>query len=405
MVAMDLLKETLSSLSSNKVRSGLTMLGIIIGIASVITMVAIGQGAQSSISARIQSIGSNLIIISPGAQRTGGISAGQGSSQTLMLDDATAIGSEVQNISGVAPEDTHRYQVTAKGNNTNTQITGTVPSYTDVRNVSVDTGMFITEYQQQTSAKVAVIGPAVRDDLFGTDADVIGQTIRIKNIDFQVIGVTVSKGGTGFNNADDAIYVPITTEQHYLSGDTYVTTVGISATSATIIPTVQQDITDLLLQRHGITDPTAADFSILNQADIIATASSVTGTFTILLASIAGISLLVGGIGIMNMMLTTVTERTREIGLRKAVGIRKLYINLQFLIEAVMLTFLGGALGVALGWVASLLVSKFASLTTQVSLSSVLLAFGVSAGVGILFGFYPARRAANLSPMEALRYE
>ncbi|MEI6650840.1 MAG: ABC transporter permease [Candidatus Moraniibacteriota bacterium] len=405
MIFIDLLKETSSSLSSNKVRSGLTMLGIIIGIASVITMVAIGQGAQSSISARIQSIGSNLIIITPGAQRTGGISAGQGSSQTLTLDDATAIGSEVQGISGVAPEDTHRYQVTAKGNNTNTQITGTVPSYTDVRNVSVDTGMFLTEYQQQTSAKVAVIGPAVRDDLFGAGTDAIGQTIRIKNIDFQVIGVTLSKGGTGFNNADDAIYVPITTAQHYLSGDTYVTTVGISATSSTIIPTVQQDVTDLLLQRHGISDPTAADFSILNQADIIATASSITGTFTILLASIAGISLLVGGIGIMNMMLTTVTERTREIGLRKAVGIRKLYINLQFLMEAVALTFLGGALGIILGWGASLLVSKFASLTTQVSTSSILLAFGVSAGVGILFGFYPARRAANLSPMEALRYE
>ncbi len=405
MVAMDLLKETSSSLSSNKVRSGLTMLGIIIGIASVITMVAIGQGAQSSISDRIQSIGANLIIISPGAQRTSGISAGQGSSTTLTLDDATAIGSGVQNISGVAPEDTHRYQVTAKGNNTNTQVTGTVPSYTDVRNVAVDMGMFITEYQQQTSAKVAVIGPTVRDDLFGTDADAIGQTIRIKNIDFQVIGVTVSKGGSGFNNADNAIYVPITTEQHYLSGDTYVTTVGISAANATIIPAVQQDVTDLLLQRHGISDPTAADFSIMNQADIIATASSVTGTFTILLASIAGISLLVGGIGIMNMMLTTVTERTREIGLRKAVGIRKLYINLQFLIEAVMLTFLGGALGVVLGWAAALLVSKFASLTTQISLSSVLLAFGVSAAVGILFGFYPARRAANLSPMEALRYE
>lgn len=405
MIVTDLLRETSLSLSSNKVRSGLTILGIVIGIASVITMVAIGQGAQSSISARIQSIGSNLIIVSPGAQRTGGISAGQGSSQSLKLDDADAIGSGVQNVSGVAPEDTHRYQVTAKANNTNTQVIGTVPSYTDVRNVSVDQGTFITEYQQQTSAKVAVIGPSVRDDLFGTDADAVGQTVRIKNIDFQVIGVTLSKGGTGFNNADDAIYVPITTEQHYLSGDTYVTTVSISAQNADIIPTVQQDVTDLLLQRHGITDPTEADFSILNQADIIATASSITGTFTILLASIAGISLLVGGIGIMNMMLTTVTERTREIGLRKAVGIRKFYINMQFLMEAVALTFLGGVLGIALGWVASLLVSRFAGLTTQVSTSSILLAFGVSAGVGILFGFYPARRAANLSPMEALRYE
>lgn len=405
MIITDLLKETSSSLSSNKARSGLTILGIVIGIASVITMVAIGQGAQSSISARIQSIGSNLIIVSPGAQRSGGISAGQGSSQSLTLDDTTAIGNEVSGISGVAPEDTHRYQVAAKGNNTNTQIIGTVPSYTDVRNVSVDTGTFITEYQQQTSAKVAVIGPTARDDLFGDGVDVIGQTIRIKNIDFQVIGVTLSKGGTGFNNADDAIYVPITTAQHYLSGDTYVTTVSVSAQSSDIIPTVQQDVTDLLLQRHGISDPTSADFSIMNQADIIATASSVTGTFTILLASIAGISLLVGGIGIMNMMLTTVTERTREIGLRKAVGIRKLYINLQFLMEAVALTFIGGALGIVLGWIASLLVSKFASLTTQVSTSSILLAVGVSAGVGILFGFYPARRAANLSPMEALRYE
>jgi len=405
MVATDLLKETVLSLSSNKVRSSLTVLGIVIGIASVITMVAIGQGAQSSISARIRSIGSNLIIITPGAQRTGGISAGQGSSQSLKLDDATAIGGEVQGISGVAPEDTHRYQVTAKGNNTNTQVIGTVPTYTDIRNVNIDTGTFITEYQQQTSAKVAVLGSAARDDLFGAGADAVGQMIRIKNIDFQVIGVTLSKGGTGFNNADDAIYVPITTEQHYLSGDTYVTTISASAQSADIIPAVQQDISTLLLRRHGISDPTEADFSLVNQADIIATASSVTGTFTILLASIAGISLLVGGIGIMNMMLTTVTERTREIGLRKAVGIRKLHINMQFLMEAVVLTFLGGALGIVLGWVASLLVSHFASLTTQVSMSSILLAFGVSAGVGILFGFYPARRAANLSPMEALRYE
>lgn len=403
----DLLQETIASLSSNKVRSGLTILGIVIGIASVITMVAIGQGAQSSIQQRIQSIGSNLIIITPGAQRTGGISAGQGSSQTLKLEDANAIGSGVQNISGVAPEDTHRYQATAKGNNTNTQVTGTVPSYTDVRNVTIDSGTFITAYQQQTSAKVAVLGPTARDDLFGVGADnVIGQTIRIKNIDFQVIGITQSKGGTGFNNADDAIYVPLSTEQHYLSGDTFVTTISVSAQDSNIIPTVQQDVTDLLLQRHGISDTTQADFSIINQADIIATASSITGTFTILLASIAGISLLVGGIGIMNMMLTTVTERTREIGLRKAVGIKKVYINMQFLMEAVALTFLGGALGVVLGWGASALVTHFVStLTTQVSMSSVLLAFGVSAGVGIIFGFYPARRAANLSPMEALRYE
>jgi len=405
MIIIDLLKETFASLSANKVRSGLTVLGIVIGIASVITMVSIGQGAQSSIQARIQSIGSNLIIITPGAQRSGGVSFGQGSSQSLKLDDANAILSGVQNIAGVAPEDTHRYQVTAKGNNTNTQITGTTPDYPAVRNVNIDSGNFITDYQNQTSAKMAVLGPTTRDDLFGVGVDPIGQNIRIKNVDFQVIGLTQSKGGTGFNNADDAIYVPISTEQHYLSGDTFVTTISISAQDSTIIPTVQQDVTDLLLQRHGIFDPTQADFSIINQADIIATASSITGTFTILLASIAGISLLVGGIGIMNMMLTTVTERTREIGLRKAVGIRKVYINLQFLAEAVVLTFLGGVMGVILGWGASLLVSKFAGLTTQVSFSSILLAFGVSASVGIIFGFYPARKASNLSPMEALRYE
>lgn len=402
----DLLKETLWSLSANKVRSGLTILGIVIGIASVITMVAIGQGAQSSIESRIQAIGSNLIVVTPGAQRTGGISSGQGSSQSLKLEDASAIQSEVANLSGVAPEDTHRYQVTAKGNNTNTQITGTVPDYPGVRNVTIDSGTFITAYQEQTSAKVAVLGPTARDDLFGAGVDPVGQIIRIKSIDFQVIGLTVSKGGAGFANPDDAIYVPLSTEQHYLSGDTFVTTISVSAQDSTTMATVQQGVTDLLLQRHGISDPTQTDFNIINQADIIATASSITGTFTILLASIAGISLLVGGIGIMNMMLTTVTERTREIGLRKAVGIRKVYINLQFLTEAVFLTFLGGALGILLGWAASLAVSRFVpQLTTQVSVSAILMAFGVSAGVGIIFGFYPARRAANLSPIEALRYE
>jgi putative ABC transport system permease protein len=402
----DLFSETLRSLSGNKVRSGLTILGIVIGIASVITMVAIGQGAQSSIESRIQAIGSNLIVVTPGAQRTGGISAGQGSSQSLKMEDASTIQSQVASLSGVAPEDTHRYQATAKGNNTNTQVIGTVPDYPGVRNITIDSGTFITAYQEQTSAKVAVLGPTARDDLFGAGVDPIGQNIRIKNIDFQVIGLTVAKGGAGFANPDDAIYVPLSTEQHYLSGDTFVTTISISAENSTVMTTVQQDVTDLLLQRHGITDPTQADFNIINQADIIETASSVTGTFTILLASIAGISLLVGGIGIMNMMLTTVTERTREIGLRKAVGIRKIYINLQFLAEAVLLTFLGGALGIILGWIASLAVSRFVpQLTTQVSVSAILLAFGVSAGVGIIFGFYPARRAANLSPIEALRYE
>lgn len=405
MIIQDIFEETFWSLSANKVRSGLTILGIVIGIASVITMVSIGQGAQSSIASSIQSIGSNLIIVSPGAQRGNNVSAGRGSSQTLTVADADAIKTEMQGVKAVAPEVSRRYQMTAKGTNTNTQVVGTVPDYLTVRNVSVDSGTFITDNQVKSSTKVVVLGPTARDDLFGVGANPIGQTIRIKNVDFEVIGVTLAKGGSGFLNPDDSVYVPLTAAQHFLSGDTFVSSISIAASDPSAIASVQQQVNDLLMKRHNISDPALADFNLMNQADIIATASSITGTFTILLASIAGISLLVGGIGIMNMMLTTVTERTREIGLRKSVGIRKEYILWQFLSEAVALTFFGGIMGVLLGWIASLLVSRFAGLTTVVALSSVLLAFGVSAGVGIIFGFYPARRAANLIPMEALRYE
>jgi putative ABC transport system permease protein len=225
-------------------------------------------------------------------------------------------------------------------------------------------------------------------------------------MDFQVIGLTVAKGGSGFTNQDDVVYVPLNTAQHYLSGNEYLNSINVAATDQNSMSAVQDQISTLLLARHKISDPESADFNIMNQNDIIATATSITGTFTILLSSIAGISLLVGGIGIMNMMLTTVTERTKEIGLRKAVGIRKKYIYLQFLTEAIALTFIGGILGILLGWIASLLITHFvSSLTASISLSSIVLAFGVSAGVGIIFGFYPARRAAAMSPIEALRYE
>lgn len=402
----DLIKETIRSLTGNKVRSGLTILGIVIGIASVIAMVSIGQGAKNSIESSIEAIGSNLIIIMPGSQRGSAISAGRGSAQTLTMEDANAIESEIQSIKGVAPEVSRRYQITARGNNTNTQVVGTVPAYLDVRNVKTDLGTFITEQNIKSSAKVAVIGPTTRDDLFGEGTDPVGQTIRINNVDFQITGVTQTKGGSGFNNPDDYVYVPISSAQHYLSGDDYVSDISVAAQDQNSMDAVQNDITDLLLKRHKISDPSQADFSTMNQADIIETASSITGTFTMLLASIAGISLLVGGIGIMNMMLTTVTERTREIGLRKAVGIRKIYINMQFLSEAVALTFFGGAFGILIGWIASMVISALvSSITTQVSMFSVFLAFGVSAAVGIVFGFYPARRAASLSPIEALRYE
>lgn len=402
----DLLKETIWSLSANKVRSGLTILGIVIGIASVIALVAIGQGAQNSIAKNIEAIGSNLILISPGSQRVGGISQGGGSAQSLTIEDADAIKNEISGISAVAPSITKRFQITAKGNNTNTQIVGTTEDYLTVRNVVIDSGTFFSEQQLKSSAKVVVLGPTTSEDLFGTGMDSVGQVIRINKMDFMVIGVTVAKGGSGFSNQDDVAYVPLATAQHYFSGNRYLSNISVAAVDQVSMTSVQDQISTLLLSRHKIIDSANADFNMMNQNDIIATATSITSTFTILLSSIAGISLLVGGIGIMNMMLTTVTERTREIGLRKAVGIRKVYINLQFLAEAVVLTFLGGAIGVFLGWVTSLIITHFvSSLTTSISMSSIFLAFGVSAGVGIIFGFYPARRAANLSPIEALRYE
>jgi len=407
MKIQDLLQETYFALSANKARSGLTILGIVIGIGSVIAMVSIGQGAQGSIQASIQSIGSNLILIMPGAQRTAGVqvSAGRGSAQTLMQADADAIQKEVTLAKAVAPENSRRYQITAKGKNTNTQVVGTVPAYPSVRNIQIDMGSFISDQNIKSLSKVAVIGPATRDDLFGVDVNPIGQPIRINKIDFKVIGMTKSKGGTGFGSQDDVVFIPLSAAQRFLAGDAYVTTISVSAVDQNSMAATQQQITNLLLRRHNILNPLMADFQIMNQQDIVQTASSITNTMTMLLAAIAGISLIVGGIGIMNMMLTTVTERTREIGLRKSIGAKKRDITKQFLVESVMLTFLGGVIGVALGWAVSVGVTQFAGIATSISLQSVLLAFGVSAAIGIVFGYYPARRAAGLNPIEALRYE
>lgn len=407
MKVVDLFEETMLALSANKARSGLTMLGIVIGISSVIAMVAIGAGAQSSVQSSIESIGANLIQVSPGAQRSfgGGVSSGRGSAQTLTLADADAIAEEVPLALAVAPEVSSRYQVTAKGTNTNTSIVGTTAAYPSVRNVSVEEGVFVSDQQSKSLAKVAVLGPTTRDDLFGEGGDALGQTIRINGIQFTVIGVTTAKGGSGFGSQDDMIFIPLGTAQRYLSGNEYVSTISVQAADSDSMTELQSEITNLLLDRHHISDPAAADFSTLNQADIVSTASSVTSTFTTLLAAVAGISLLVGGIGIMNMMLTTVTERTKEIGLRKAIGAKRKEINQQFLMEAVVLTLIGGTIGVALGIGISFGVAALGIIQTTVSAASIALAFGVSAGIGIIFGYYPARRAASLNPIVALRYE
>jgi len=408
----DIFSESYSALTINKVRSSLTMLGIIIGIGSVIAMVSVGQGAKNSIESNITSIGSNLITVSPGAQRGAGVAvnAGRGSAQTLTYEDEQELASQVTLAKAVDPEISRRTQVTAKGTNTNTQVLGTTNNYTVIRNVEIDLGSFITDQQVKDSSKIAVLGPTTRDDLFGADANPIGQTIKINSLIFKVIGVTKPKGGSGLTNQDDMIFIPVTTAQHFLFGTNtegkyYLSTISISAQSANDMTAIQEQVTNILLQRHNISDSTLADFTVQNQADLVSAASSVTNTFTLLLASIAGISLVVGGIGIMNMMLTTVTERTREIGLRKAIGATRKDINRQFLTEAIMLTFIGGGIGIAFGRGISLIIAHFTGIATQITLTSVLLAFGVSAAIGILFGYYPALRASRLNPIEALRFE
>jgi ABC-type antimicrobial peptide transport system permease subunit len=279
-----------------------------------------------------------------------------------------------------------------------------------VHKITISEGSFISDAQNQSASRVVVLGSTAAADLFGDPTsggtDPVGQTLRIKGLQFTVIGVTTSKGGTGFNSPDDAIYVPLLTSQRFLAGQTkYLSSIGVEAATQKSMTQVQTDITDLLLTRHKITDTASADFSVINQADLASTLSSTTRTLTLLLAAVAGISLVVGGIGIMNMMLTTVTERTREIGLRKAIGAKKRDVSVQFLVEAVVLTFFGGFLGIVLGWLISIALTRFAGLQSQVTGIAVVLAFGVSAVIGIVFGYYPARRAAGLNPIEALRYE
>jgi len=399
--------ESLGTLTVNKLRTGLAILGIVIGIGSVIALMSLGQATAQAVQSQIQSLGSNLLTVRPGSFNQGGVRGAAGGRTTLTLDDAKAISnnSQITTIKYVSPEIEQRSQVTTGANNTNTEIMGVTPLYANVHNLSISSGNFISQNDNDSMSKVAVLGPQVVSDLFGENSNPIGQTIRLKGQTLTVTGVTTSKGGSGFMNQDDIVYVPLTTAQKILFGQNYLSSISLEAKSAEVMTDAQNEVGYLLLSKHNLKDPTQADFSIMSQQDILNMVSSTTGTFTALLSGIAAISLLVGGIGIMNIMLVTVTERTREIGLRKALGAKKKVIITQFLTESVILTFSGGIIGIFLGIIISYIISSVTSSPFIISPSAIILAFVVSGGIGILFGWYPARRASELQPIEALRYE
>lgn len=403
----EIISESFGNMTINKLRTGLAALGIVIGIGSVIALISLGQATQQSVQDRIQALGANLLTINPGAQRTGVVRGAAGGGTTLTLDDANAIktSQQITTIQNVSPEFSRRTQVTTGANNTNTQVIGATPVYSDVHKLTVASGNFITQRDVEGMTKVAVVGPRVASDLFGEGSMPVGQSIRIAGQTFTIIGITESKGGAGFGNKDDIIWIPLSTVQKQLFGVDYLSSIALEAKSPEVMTDAQNETGYLLLARHKLNDPAAADFSIFSQQDILNTASAATGTFTTLLSGIAAISLIVGGIGIMNIMLVTVTERTREIGLRKALGAKKRVITAQFLTEAIILTFTGGVIGMAAGILASYIISNLTQSPFVISPSAIVLATLVSGGIGILFGWYPAKRAANLQPIEALRYE
>ncbi len=404
---IELFTESLGTLTVNKLRTSLAILGIVIGIGSVIALISLGQASQAQVQSQIQSLGSNLLTVIPGSQTAGAVRGAAGGGATLTNDDAKAIQTypQITTIKTVSPEVQKRTQVTAGRNNTNIQVIGATSGYTTVHKVTLSLGTFITDSDNLSMSKVIVLGSQVVSDLFGDGANPIGQTVRVNNISLRVIGTTVSKGGSGFQNQDDIAFVPLSTAQKQLFGQSYLSSIALEAKSQDVMTDAQNEVGSLLLTRHKLNGPTQADFSIFSQNDILGAASQITGVFTALLSGIAAISLLVGGIGIMNIMLVTVTERTREIGLRKALGAKKKTIVTQFLIEAILLTIAGGIFGMVLGILISFLISHVISLPFTISPFAIFLAIGVSGGIGILFGWYPAKRASNLQPIEALRYE
>ena len=421
MKLLDSFRSAFQSIVVNKLRSSLTMLGVIIGVAAVIAMVAVGNGAAVQVQSTVLALGSNLVTVTPGAQSDAGLRGAGPPAQSLTLDDLKAIQDQLGPTirAAEAEQNAGRWQVVAGTTNWNTNVVGVTQQYPTVRDWALQSGEFFTESDLRLYAQVAVLGATTAEALFG-DADPVGQTIQLRQVfgganararilNFRVIGVLEAKGSTFGFSRDDQILVPTTTAQHVLTGRTnVVNAIIVKAASSDEMANTTEDVTTVLLARHKISDPAAADFTVTNQNDTLAALGSITGTFTILLAAIGGISLLVGGIGIMNIMLVSVNERTREIGIRKAVGARRRDILSQFLIEAIGLTGLGGILGILLGWGITEVVKRLpqaAGLLVIITPGTVIVAVGVSVAIGIIFGLYPAMRAARLHPIQALRYE
>lgn len=394
-----------TSLLSNKMRTILTMLGIIIGVGAVIVMVSIGMGVRQNITNSIASLGSNMLIVTPGSANKGGVRSAAGSSQKLKLDDAEAIKKKIKNIDYVSPTVNSSYQIVYGNENWNSSVYGVTPEYLKIRSLSVTSGSFITASDINSRNRVAVIGSTVASNLFDT-TNPVGKNIRIGNQPFRVIGVLESKGQSSMgNDQDDVVIIPLTTAQERLMGITYIRSINIQVSDSSKMDLVQEQVESLLRQRHRIRTGQDDDFTVRNLTSLLETVNNTTTMLTLFLGSIAAISLLVGGLGIMNIMMVSVTERTREIGIRKALGATFKDIMLQFLIEAVIIGVVGGVLGILFGVESALLVSKVSTFTTYITVFPIVISFSFSVGIGLFFGLYPARKAARLDSIEALRYE